>query len=370
MDQWKVLRLNHEPLISIIINNYNYGRFLPAAIESALHQSYPAVEVIVVDDGSTDHSRAIIAGYGARVVPVLKANGGQASAFNAGFAQSHGDVIIFLDADDVLLPQTAQRVAAVFEANPDAAKVQYRMAVIDAAGALTGKIKPAAHLPLVSGDLRRQVLTFPFDMTWMATSGNAFKAEVLHQIFPMPEADFRILADYYLAHLTPLFGQVIFLDEVGAYYRVHQANHYELATATLNLAQIRQTILYAQRTHRYIQQFAAQLGLEQAHVERSVSWIANRLISKKLAPSEHPIATDRVVHLWWLGIDAARRRFDVAWPMRLLFMAWFTAMVVAPLTLTYCLAEKFFFPEKRRPINPLLQLWKTSLWKTSHWNAP
>src|SRR4029077_3087176 len=87
-----------------------YGRFLGRAIDSALGQAYPWTEVVVVDDGSTDESRAVIAGYGDRVVPVLKGNGGQASAFNAGLAASRGRVVIFLDSDD-WLTRTAAAVA-------------------------------------------------------------------------------------------------------------------------------------------------------------------------------------------------------------------------------------------------------------------
>src|SRR5688572_29854944 len=93
-----------QPLVSVIVNNYNYGRFLAQAIDSALSQDYPRLEVIVVDDGSTDDSREIIARYGSKISPVLKANGGQASAFNAGFNASRGDVVIFLDSDDQLAP--------------------------------------------------------------------------------------------------------------------------------------------------------------------------------------------------------------------------------------------------------------------------
>ena len=72
-------------LVSIIVNNYNYQRFLTEAIDSALKQTYCNTEVIVVDDGSTDGSLEIIASYGRRIIPLLKGNGGQNSALNAGF---------------------------------------------------------------------------------------------------------------------------------------------------------------------------------------------------------------------------------------------------------------------------------------------
>src|SRR5437870_11095985 len=94
---------------SIIITSYNYGRFLAEAIDSALAQTYPATEVIVVDDGSTDHSRELVLGYGDRIRAVLKENGGQASAFNAGFNVSRGDVLFFLDSDDLLLPSAVEQ---------------------------------------------------------------------------------------------------------------------------------------------------------------------------------------------------------------------------------------------------------------------
>src|SRR5688572_3590972 len=103
--------MTSDPFVSIVINNYNYGRFLAASIDSALGQTYPRTETIVVDDGSTDDSREVIQRYAGRVRAILKANGGQASAVNTGFAACQGEVVIFLDSDDMLLPDIAAAVA-------------------------------------------------------------------------------------------------------------------------------------------------------------------------------------------------------------------------------------------------------------------
>ncbi len=111
--------MSQNLLATIAINNYNYGEFLPEAIDSALNQTYPHKEVVVVDDGSTDNSLEIIAGYGDKIVPVLKENGGQASAFNAGFTASRGDVVFLLDADDLFLPNKVAEVMDKFEKYPE-----------------------------------------------------------------------------------------------------------------------------------------------------------------------------------------------------------------------------------------------------------
>src|SRR5215469_12425788 len=143
--------MNQAPLVSIIITSYNYRRYLPDAIDSALNQTYPNTEVIVVDDGSTDNSREVIAGYDGRIVPVLKENGGQASAFNAGFELSRGDVICFLDSDDALFPTAIARAADLLR-DEEVAKVHWPLSVVDAQGNDTGKVVPSRALP--EGELR------------------------------------------------------------------------------------------------------------------------------------------------------------------------------------------------------------------------
>jgi glycosyltransferase involved in cell wall biosynthesis len=212
--------------VSVIVNNYNYGRFLKEAIDSALHQSYPGVEVIVVDDGSTDHSREIIASYGDRIIPVLKENGGQASAFNAGFATSRGEVIFFLDSDDALLPTAVKRVVPLFQ-DADVVKVHWHLRGIDKNGEKTGKREPRGTLP--QGDLRGLVVREgPASHRYPPTTGNAWARRFLERVFPVPEAEFKIAADLYVLELAPLFGLIKSIPEPQGFYRLHGQNNYNL----------------------------------------------------------------------------------------------------------------------------------------------
>jgi glycosyltransferase involved in cell wall biosynthesis len=337
--------------VDVVINNHNYGRFLGAAIESALGQTHDRVGVIVVDDGSTDHSRDVIARYASRITPVLKPNGGQASALNAGFARTTAEIVIFLDADDVLAPDLAARVAEAFAAHPKAAKVQYRMAVIDEAGRRTGEIKPLDRYPLPHGDLRRHVLTFPFDLPSMATSGNAFTRRVLERLLPVPEHEYGLLADWYLVHLAPLYGDVVTLDQVGACFRVHSANRYEPRHPELDLEHVRQSVVHAAATRAHLERTADALGLPR-HAGPILSFadLANRLISLRLDREAHPLADDRAPALLVSAVRASGRRFDVRWPTKLLFVSWFIAMTVAPRRLAVRVAELFLFPQRRPSI--------------------
>ena len=150
-----------EIAVDVVITNYNYAAFLGDAVGSALAQTHPALRVIVVDDGSTDDSRERLGAYDGRIEVVLKENGGQPSAFNAGMERVRGNLVIFLDADDRLRPEAAARAAAAFAAEPELVKVQFRVAVVDGAGRPTGATKPPPHLEAPSGDLRRAELAFP-----------------------------------------------------------------------------------------------------------------------------------------------------------------------------------------------------------------
>ncbi len=343
------------PSVGIVINNHNYGRFLPDAIESALAQTRADVAVTVVDDGSTDDSRRVMRDYEEDVTVVLKENGGQASALNAGMERCESDVVLFLDADDTLRPQAAARVAAAFAADPKLAKVQFRMEVIDAEGRPTGVLKPPVHLPMPRGDLRQAELAFPFDLAWLPTSANAFRAEALREILPIPEAAFPVCgADWYVIHLMTLLGTVESLEEACGCYRVHGANNYEQETASLDLAHVRQTIGFARTTSGALLDLARELELPRPERILSLADLGNRIVSLRLAPELHPIATDRRAGLLADAVRAVRRRSNVSAPMRLVFVAWFAALAVAPRPLARRLALLFFFPERRASLNEML----------------
>jgi cellulose synthase/poly-beta-1,6-N-acetylglucosamine synthase-like glycosyltransferase len=111
------------PRISVVIPTYNYGCYLRRAVESALAQIYPPFEIIVVDDGSTDDTRAVASSFGAQVRYIFQHNRGISCARNTGIGAATGDWIAFLDADDWWLPEKLQRQAEALAHDTEAALV-------------------------------------------------------------------------------------------------------------------------------------------------------------------------------------------------------------------------------------------------------
>lgn len=214
-----------EPLVSIVINNYNYDRFISQAIDSSLSQTYPRIEVIVVDDGSTDNSQEIIAKYGNKIVPVLKPNGGQGSTFNAGFAASQGEIICFLDSDDVFLTEKIAEVVNVFTTHKDIGWCFHNQKWVD---------ENTQPLPKTSTqresrecDFRAMVISGKLPPPLPATSALCFKRTLLQQILPMFESE-GTSADRYLKYVAVALDKGFFLGKVLALHRIHDNNAYTL----------------------------------------------------------------------------------------------------------------------------------------------
>lgn len=129
------------PLVSVVIPNYNYGRYLRQAVDSALGQTYPRREILVVDDGSTDESEAVLRGYGDRIRRLRQSRQGVAAARNRGVAESRGDLLAFLDADDRWLPEKLERQVARWIAEPELGLVHCGVHLIDAEGRRLGTLR-------------------------------------------------------------------------------------------------------------------------------------------------------------------------------------------------------------------------------------
>ena len=216
-----------QPLVSILINNYNYANYLAEAIDSALNQTYENIEVIVVDDGSTDNSAVVLDTYADRVQVIQKANGGQASAFNVGFAASQGEIICFLDADDWFTPDKIARIVELFTADNTLEWFFHPLAMFDTTtqqqtvDAYQGK----SGRYDISQNMQQGKLSGYLPFAGTATSALCFHRSLLERILPMPEV-IRITSDDYLKYVAwGVAPGYVVLEEL-AIQRIHGNNAY------------------------------------------------------------------------------------------------------------------------------------------------
>jgi glycosyltransferase involved in cell wall biosynthesis len=315
-------------LISIVINNFNYARYLRQSIDSALAQDYPNVEVVVVDDCSTDGSREIIARYGDRVIPVLaERNGGQAAAFNAGFAASHGTIVMLLDADDYLYPNAATEVERVWVSG--CSKVHYRLDLVSAVGEKID-VYPPPEVRFDSGDVVPRLLEIGRYET-SVTSGSAFSRRVLQRVLPAPEEEFRISADGYLATVAPFHGPVIAIERPLGAYRQHEANTWAPSACKDLGSRLRRCLDHDQCKHRALERKARELSLavSPALGLKDHQHLEARLASLRIGASQHPYPTDSRFELALRGALASATA-RTTWARRGVLASWFMAVGFLP----------------------------------------
>jgi glycosyltransferase involved in cell wall biosynthesis len=206
------------PKISVVIDNYNYGRFLSAAIESVLAQEYTDWECVVVDDGSTDESRSVIEQFSPRVKGIFQKNSGYAAAFNRGISETSGEIVCFLDADDVWRKDKLSKISARFEAEPDLGGIQHLLQDAD-----TNLIPMKQDFP--AWPIRYTLDDFLVGKVVLgATSGTSFRRSVLNKALPIP-TEFRFLyADNYLLVRSMFFASLGNISEPLGLHRVHGSN--------------------------------------------------------------------------------------------------------------------------------------------------
>lgn len=213
-----------RPLISILIPNYNYEKYLARAISSVLDQTYDHWEAIVCDDGSTDGSQAILEHYAAcdsRIRWVRQANAGVGAALDAAYGLSSGDLICLLDADDYFEPDKLERVLARAKKSPDSGFIQHAMQIVDAGGKVLRRLPKAGDYE--EGWIRDRLLQRGGRWRNMPASAITMRREVAELLFPMP-GGLRSMVDAYLYMLAPLLTEVAVIDEILAAYRLHDVN--------------------------------------------------------------------------------------------------------------------------------------------------
>ena len=312
--------MSDKPTVSVIINNYNYANFISKAIDSVLVQTYPNIEVIVIDDGSTDGSQEIISNYGNAVHAIFQENGKQAAALNTGFTASKGEIILFLDSDDYLMPNAVEEIVKAFK--PGVGKVHFRLQVVDGNNKSLGYFIPSIGMTLSSGEVWRELLqTSEYISSPM--SGNANLRATLIPVFPIPD-DYKTTADDYLMISTPFYAKKLasINEPIGA-YRVHDSNQWALTSVSGSRFRrfvkhdLQNFALLKQRAQTFSHDIPSDLET------RSLGRIWSRLASLRLEPQEHPVASDRVIQLVLSGMTALWKYSSHNFQKRIIYSIWF-----------------------------------------------
>jgi glycosyltransferase involved in cell wall biosynthesis len=229
------------PYISVLIDTYNHERFVAQAITSVLEQDVAEAEreVIVVDDGSTDRTPEVVRKFEPHVRLVRKANGGQASAFNAGIPECSGEIIAFLDGDDWWSPGKLHAVSDVFASDTAVGLVGHGI-VESLEDGVERTVQPERQErfrldSLASGQL------FRLRKTYLGTSRMTLRASVAQKALPVPQA-LVIEADEYLFTMTAAASDVVILPEALCHYRLHSGSLYLAAGSNLNSLRRKQKV--------------------------------------------------------------------------------------------------------------------------------
>ena len=216
-----------KPLVSVLIDTCNHERFIEAAVTSVLSQNFPAAdrEIVIVDDGSTDHTPEILQRFSKDARVLQKPNGGQASAFNHGLANCSGQVVAFLDGDDFWCREKLATVVSELEAQPSIGAVGHGIFETDEAGR-----QVSVHAPsfAVENHLRSraEALEFLTIRSCLGTSRFTARRATLEKFLPVPEA-LVIQADEYLFTCAAGFDGVRVLPQPLTNYRLHSSNLYQ-----------------------------------------------------------------------------------------------------------------------------------------------
>jgi glycosyltransferase involved in cell wall biosynthesis len=176
-DRSKLNSQQEIPLVSVIIPSYNHAHLVGEAIKSVLEQDYHHYEIILVDDGSTDNTCEVVAQFGFKVRYIYQVNQGLSAARNSGLYAARGELVGFLDADDLYEPNFLSTLVAILKVNPQADAVHCACRFVDRFNnplpQIAGKVAPAEHLfsTMLKGNFLTPVCMFAYKYCYEETGG-------------------------------------------------------------------------------------------------------------------------------------------------------------------------------------------------------
>ncbi|HWS99656.1 MAG TPA: glycosyltransferase family A protein [Pyrinomonadaceae bacterium] len=296
--------MKSRPLVSVIIPTYNYGRFICEAVDSVLNSDLPAdeVEIIVVDDGSTDDTALKVRPYGDRVKYLWQRNLGKAHAISVGIAQARGRYLFNLDADDLFLPEKLRAVVNAFDSDPNIVHVAHPAFYWNVR--TDARIVEPIPTSLRGRKLEGKKLLSRFSREMILFGGGstfAGRAGVLKGIRIPAEVD--MLIDEYLVMATLNRGDSFFIDRPLSVWRIHAGNFSGFDTAGGESR-------LSEKTERGLKNMEAVLSsVQEEDFDEDIKCLyslktkVSRLAAKERASQKS--ATD-VVELWLFFIKISR----------------------------------------------------------------
>ncbi|MFL5913405.1 MAG: glycosyltransferase [Gaiellaceae bacterium] len=290
------------PKVSCLIAAYNVERWIERSIESALAQDWPAdrLEVIVINDGSTDGTEAAIAPYRDRIRYIEKENGGLVSATNAGLAIATGDLICFLDGDDTWPVDRLRRQVPVLQSRPELGLLHGDMTIVDEEGAV---LHPSFFAHKQMAPPRGRVLGNLMHGNFVSAGGILVRAALRDRFYPISEA--CPYQDWYIASRVAEVAEIDHVDFSVYHYRFHGGNESLGATGDAFVAAIRRDVpwlLWMQRnldTSRVpVEELvkAHQILLANAHGVASHTGVAIADLMPRVGDAEHALAATESAH--------------------------------------------------------------------------
>ena len=207
-----------EPLVSVIIPNYNYAQYLPCALDSVLAQTYSNFEIIVVDDGSQDNSREVLNSYGKTARFISQENQGVSEARNRGVRESSGEWVAFLDADDIWLPTKLEKQIHRILAEPELGLVHCGVERIEPGGASLGW-----WLDGLEGWVFKDILLFQRPVI-IAAGSTALVSRAIFEAVGGFDTSLSTSADWDFCYRVAVHRRVGFIPEPLVKYRIHDSN--------------------------------------------------------------------------------------------------------------------------------------------------